>query len=322
MQVFILALCYTIFNFMKKESISPDDVSERLDIVAARLFGLTRSQAQKAIHAAAIRVNHKEATPNHKLRADDIVTYAETPAEDGMLIPENIPLSMLYRDDHLIVVDKPAGLVVYPAAGHRQGTLMNALAHHCGKLSSVGGPFRPGVVHRLDKDTSGVMVVALDDSAYYHLVEQFRERAIIRRYQAIVYGGLKGESGEIDLEIGRSAGNRKKMSTRTQSGKEAVTRWRVLERFPEATLVEAKLGTGRTHQIRVHFSAIGHPLLGDALYGRKTTLERSGRKIVFPRQMLHAEVLGFAHPVTGGYLEFKSPLPEDMMRALEGLRAR
>ncbi len=307
---------------MKKESISHNDVFERLDVVAARLFGLTRSQAQKAIHAAAIRVNDKEATPNHKLRAGDVIMYADACVDEGALIPENIQLSMLYRDAHLIVVDKPAGLVVYPAAGHRQGTLMNALAHHCGKLASVGGPLRPGVVHRLDKDTSGVMVVALDDSAYYHLVEQFRERTIIRRYQAIVYGGLKGESGEIALEIGRSASNRKKMSTRTRSGKEAVTSWRVLERFPEATLVEAKLGTGRTHQIRVHFSAIGHPLLGDALYGRKAALDRSQGKVVFPRQMLHAEVLGFTHPVTGGHLEFKSSLPEDMMRALEGLRAR
>ncbi len=197
---------------------------------------------------------------------------------------------------------------------------MNALAYHCPRLASVGGPLRPGVVHRLDKDTSGVMVVALDDAAYYHLVEQFRERTINRRYSALVYNPVKGETGEIVLDIGRSTADRKKMSTRVQSGKEAVTRWRVLERFQDATLIEAKLGTGRTHQIRVHFSAIGHPVLGDEVYGRKTLLERGRKKIAFHRQMLHAEILGFTHPITGEYLEFMSPLPDDMEKAVSELR--
>ncbi|HSW63148.1 MAG TPA: RluA family pseudouridine synthase [Dissulfurispiraceae bacterium] len=320
MQVFILSLCYTIFNSMKEETISSNDVSERLDVAAARFFGMTRSQAQKAIHATEIRVNDKQSSPNRKLRLDDVVTYAETPAAGGMLIAENLPVSILYRDDSVIVVDKPAGLVVYPAAGHSHGTLLNALAYHCLTLATVGGPLRPGVVHRLDKDTSGVMVVALDDPAYYHLVEQFRERSISRQYRAIVFGKLKGESGEIDLEIGRSTADRKKMSTRTQAGKEAVTRWCVLERFQDATLVEARLSTGRTHQIRVHFSAIGHPVLGDEGYGRKTVLERGRRKIVFPRQMLHAEILGFTHPATGERLQFSSPLPQDMRVAVESLR--
>ncbi|KAF0185633.1 MAG: 23S rRNA pseudouridine synthase [Nitrospirae bacterium] len=306
---------------MKEVTVSPNDVSERLDVTAARLFNLTRSQAQKAIHAAQIRVNGKQSSPNCKLRRDDVVTYAETPAEAGMLVAQNIPLSILYCDDDLIVVDKPAGLVVYPAAGHSHGTLLNALAYHCVTLATVGGPLRPGVVHRLDKDTSGAMVVALADPAFYHLVEQFRERTISRQYRALLFGKIKGESGEIDLRIGRSTADRKKMSTRAQIGKEAVTRWRVLERFQDATLVEARLATGRTHQIRVHFSAIGHPVLGDEGYGRKTMLERGRRKLVFPRQMLHAELLGFTHPTTGERVEFSCPLPEDMRVAVESLRA-
>ena len=197
---------------------------------------------------------------------------------------------------------------------------MNAVAYHSGKLASVGGPLRPGVVHRLDKDTSGIMVVALDDDAYYGLVEQFRRRTIDRRYKALVYGNLQKDRGEISLRIGRSESDRKKMSTRIKKGKEAITSWNVVERFRGATLIEAKLGTGRTHQIRVHFASIGHPVLGDLTYGRKTQLEADRRKIVFPRQMLHAELLGFTHPVNGHYMKFRSGLPEDMRQIIEALR--
>lgn len=306
---------------MREEVVSPEDINERLDVLSARLFGITRSQAQKAIQQGAILISGVQSTPNYRIRLNDVISYAEPEAQnDELLVPEKIPLKILYRDDALVVIDKPAGLVVYPAAGHRSGTLMNALAYSCPKLATVGGPLRPGVVHRLDKDTSGVMVVALDDTAYYHLVEQFRERTINRRYRTLVFNPVKGETGEIALDIGRSTADRKKMSTRTQSGKEAVTRWRVLERFQDATLIEAKLGTGRTHQIRVHFAAIGHPVLGDEVYGRKTLLERGRKKIAFHRQMLHAEILGFTHPITGEYLEFTSPLPEDMEKAITELR--
>ncbi len=242
---------------------------------------------------------------------------------DEGLIPENIPINILYKDDALIVVDKPAGMVVYPAAGHSQGTLMNALAFHCSKLAATGGPLRPGVVHRLDKDTSGVMVVALNDKAYYHLTEQFKQRTINRRYSALVYGNFVQDEGEIALMIGRSATDRKKMSTRVKTGREAVTKWKVLKRFHNATLIQAKLGTGRTHQIRVHFASIGHPVLGDRTYGKKTEVEKKGSKttIRFPRQMLHAEVLGFIHPQHGEYLEFSSPLPEDMKKGIAELEA-
>ncbi len=203
-------------------------------------------------------------------------------------------------------------MVIYPAAGHSSGTLMNAIAYHSRKLASVGGPLRPGVVHRLDKDTSGVMVVALEDSAYYNLVEQFRQRSINRKYKALIYGALKRVSGEIMLKIGRSESDRKKMSTKVRRGKEAVTSWKVIERLTDATLIEAKLGTGRTHQIRVHFASIGHPVLGDKTYGKKTTLDTGKQKITFPRQMLHAELLGFTHPATGEYMEFRTEMPQDM----------
>jgi 23S rRNA pseudouridine1911/1915/1917 synthase len=222
------------------------------------------------------------------------------------------------------VASKPAGMVVYPAAGHSRGTLMNALAYYCENLAAIGGPLRPGVVHRLDKDTSGVMVIALNDRAYYALTSQFRERTINRRYKALIYGNLKEDEGEISLRIGRSSSDRKKMSTRGKGGKEACTRWKVLKRLGGSTLIEVKLGTGRTHQIRVHFASVGHPVLGDRTYGKKIEIEmeiekKKKNKIFFPRQMLHAESLGFIHPATGEYLEFTSPLPEDMAQKVEEL---
>jgi 23S rRNA pseudouridine1911/1915/1917 synthase len=237
------------------------------------------------------------------------------------LIPEEIPLDILYKDDSVIVVSKSANMVIYPAAGNSHGTLMNAIAHHCKKLATVGGPLRPGVVHRLDKDTSGIMVIALNDKAYYHLAEQFSKRTIKRKYLALIFGNLIENGGEIVRKIGRSDTDRKKMSTRTRRGKEAITGWKVIERFGMATLIEVKLGTGRTHQIRVHFASIGHPVLGDKTYGRKTEVfVKMRKKIVFPRQMLHARSLGFIHPLTGKHLEFSSPLPEDIMQKIEELK--
>jgi 23S rRNA pseudouridine1911/1915/1917 synthase len=237
------------------------------------------------------------------------------------LIPEPIPLDILYKDDYLVTVNKPAGLVVYPSVGHSHGTLMNALYYHCRKLAAVGGPLRPGVVHRLDKDTSGVMVIALNDEVYYNLVEQFREKTINKKYIALVYKNLTADEGEISLRIGRSLSDRKKMSTRVKKGKEALTIWRVIERFGNATLIEVKLRTGRTHQIRVHFASMGHPVLGDKTYGKKAEIEvKERKKILFPRQMLHAELLGFIHPVTGKYVEFSASVPEDMSEKIKELR--
>lgn len=291
---------------------------ERIDTFLAKKIGITRSQIQKLIKLGNILVNERSASQNLKVRVGDEIAitmpYEEEP--EG-LVPEPITLDILYEDDHLIVINKAAGMIVYPGAGHSHGTLMNALAYHKRKLATVGSPLRPGVVHRLDKDTSGIMVVALSDRAYYKLVEQFRHRTINRRYIVLVHGNLERDYGEITSSIGRSKYDRKKMSTRVKIGKEAVTRWKVIRRFNIATLLEARLGTGRTHQIRVHFASIGHPVLGDRIYGKKIEVEAkvNGKRVIkikFPRQMLHAETLGFTHPINGLYIEYTSPMPEDM----------
>lgn len=301
--------------------VQKSEVGQRLDIFITSKTNITRSQIQKLIEDGSVLVNGRIVSQNYRVKTNDVITLTISDKETESLIPEPIPLEILYKDDYLVVVNKPAGMVVYPSAGHNQGTLMNALSHHCKKLASVGRPLRPGVIHRLDKDTSGVMVVALNDEAYYNLVEQFRQRTITRRYIALVYGNLKEDKGEITLKIGRSQSERKKMSTRARKGKEAITRWKALERFSNATLIEAKLGTGRTHQIRVHFASTGHPVLGDRIYGKKVELEvKAKKKILFPRQMLHAELLGFTHPATDKYLEFSSPLPEDMTQKIKELR--
>jgi 23S rRNA pseudouridine1911/1915/1917 synthase len=300
------------------------DISEagnRLDIFLARKTGITRSQIQKLIGKGDVLVDNVAVSQNYRTKGNEVVRISIPPEETEGLIPEPIPVGILHKDDAVVVVNKPAGMVVYPAAGHGRGTLMNALASCCGRLAGIGGPLRPGVVHRLDKDTSGVMVVALDDRAYYGLVEQFRKRTIHRKYAAIVYGNLKNDSGEITVAIGRSESDRKKMSTRTRRGKEAITRWKVLKRLGAATLIEVRLGTGRTHQIRVHLSSIGHPVLGDRTYGRKTEVEVKGRKVFIPRQMLHAEMLGFTHPFSGEYMEFSGPMPEDMREVMDNLSA-
>ncbi len=296
-----------------------DCSSTRLDIFVSEKACITRSQAQKLIREGFVTVNGESEDPGYKVRAADEVEVVMPPKADERLTPQNIPLKILFMDEYLAFIDKPAGMVVYPAAGHDSGTLMNALAYHSPKLASIGGSLRPGVVHRLDKDTSGVMVVALDDAAYYDLVEQFRKRTIHRKYVAVVSGLLKEDSGEIALAIGRSESDRKKMSTRTRRGKVAVTHWKVLKRLKGATLIEARLGTGRTHQIRVHFAAIGHPVLGDSTYGKKTDVEIKGGKIHIPRQMLHAETLGLTHPHTGEFIEYSSQIPEDMLECIEHL---
>jgi len=301
-------------------SVQVQEAGERLDTFLAGKAGITRSQIQKLIEQGEVLVNEKSLPRNYRIKPDDVISIHIAEKNNEGLIPQPITIPILYQDEHLVVVNKPPGMVVYPAAGHSSGTLMNALAFHCVRLAAPGGPLRPGVVHRLDKDTSGVMVVALSDKAYYHLIGQFRQRTINRKYIALVFGHFKEDTGEISLKIGRSESDRKKMSTQVKRGKEAVTRWKVVRRFGQATLMEAKLGTGRTHQIRVHFSSIGHPVLGDVTYGKKVEVEiKSKQKITFPRQMLHAEMLGFTHPATGEYLEFSSPVPEDMREKIEEL---
>jgi len=298
--------------------IAAADSGARIDIKAAELSGLTRSRVQRLIERGLLKVNGLAVRANHRTRTGDDILVT-IPDEEAVLVPEDLPVNILYQDDFVFVVDKPPGLVVYPAAGHPSGTLLNAVVFHSKRLASVGAPLRPGVVHRLDKDTSGVMVVALDDRAYFSLVEQFRRRTIRRKYIAMVYGALKG-GGEISLRIGRSESDRKKMSTKVRRGKEAVTVWKIKERLKGATLIEVNLRTGRTHQIRVHFASTGHPVLGDRTYGRKTSLEIGRRKIIFPRQMLHASLLGFAHPETKEYMEFNTSIPQDFEDCIESLR--
>ncbi len=306
---------------VKKILVHATEAGERLDTFLAVKTGITRSQIQRLITKCNVLVNSKNVSRNYRLKTKDLITLSLPDKETEGLLPEPIPLEILYKDKYLVVVNKPAGMVVYPAAGHAHGTLMNALSYHCKKLATLGGPLRPGVVHRLDKDTSGVLVITLDDKAYYNLIEQFKRREINRRYIALIYGNLGEDEGEISLRIGRSESDRKKMSTRVRKGKEAVTRWKALERFGKATLIAVRLGTGRTHQIRVHFASLGHPVLGDRTYGKKVEIEAKSRgKILFPRQMLHAGILGFAHPASGEYLEFSSPVPEDMAERIKDLK--
>ncbi len=297
--------------------VSTAETGLRIDAFAANSTGMSRTRAAGLVEEGLVLVNNKNVKPSAKVRPGDAVSITlPEPSQDDTLIPEDIPLKILFQDEHLIVIDKPAGLVVYPAAGHRSGTLMNALRHLVGPLSAPGGPLRPGVVHRLDKDTSGVMVVALDDASYYSLVEQFRARTIQREYRALVLGCPRTEEGQIDAQIGRSTADRKKMSVHSSRGKEARTSWKLLKKLNGAAFISAKLGTGRTHQIRVHFLSLGHPVLGDRTYGEKTSIVYNNKRISFPRQMLHAVSLGFTHPARNEWMSFESPLPKDMGKAL------
>lgn len=310
----------------QKFIVTDEDHLKRVDVFISKKSKISRSKVQRLLKKGAILVGDKIVNPNYKVKKGDIISLNLIEEEKKeALIPEPIPINILYKDEYIIVVDKPSNMVVYPAPGHNRGTLMNAVAYHSKKLASIGAPLRPGVVHRLDKDTSGVMVIALDDRAYYSLTEQFKDRTINRRYIALVYGDIKEDSGVISVQIGRSISDRKKMSIRTKKGKEAITKWRVLKRYGVATLIEARLGTGRTHQIRVHFSAMGHPVMGDRVYGKKTFLEikrdSKKEKILFLRQMLHAESLGFVHPVTKEYMEFSSPIPKDMKECINKLQS-
>ena len=229
--------------------------------------------------------------------------------------PEAIPLDILYEDDYLLVVNKPKGMVVHPAAGHTEGTLVNAVMAHCGdRLSGINGVLRPGIVHRIDKDTTGALLICKEDSVHRDLAEQLKEHSIKRRYRAIVAGNLKDDEGTVEGPIGRHPTDRKKMAINSKNGKPAVTHYKVLERFGQYTYIECRLETGRTHQIRVHMTSIGHPLLGDTVYGSsKNPFHLQG-------QTLHAMVLGFVHPVTGEYMEFTAPLPDYFLKLLEKLR--
>lgn len=290
---------------------------KRLDSVLAGMMPeYSRSFIQKLFENGSITVGGDPCSEKkRKAAAGDIVEITIPQPERLEVEAEDIPLDIVYEDDELLVVDKPAGMVVHPAPGNHSGTLVNALMYHCGDaLSSINGVIRPGIVHRIDKDTSGLLMVAKTDRAHNALSAQLAEHSITRRYKAIVYSNIKEDEGTVDKPIGRDPGNRLRNAVVYTNSKNAVTHYRVLERFGGFTLVEAVLETGRTHQIRVHMAYIRHPLLGDMLYG--PAKNRYGAK----RQMLHAGVLGFVHPVTGEYMEFNSPLPQDFEDVLAKLR--
>ncbi len=299
--------------------IETDGAGRRLDRWLADTTGISRSALQREIKNGGISVNGKPVRPSYVLSGGDRILRRPPPPPPGdELLPEDIPLRIVYRDEDLVVVDKQAGLVVYPAAGHPGGTLMNGLKARFPGLDGVtGAPLRPGVVHRLDKDTSGLLVVALTDRAYHDLQGQFSKRTVDRRYLALIEGSFREDEGRIESPIGRSPTNRKKMSSRAVQGKAAITFWHVLRRFRHASLVAYRLKTGRTHQIRVHSAEQGHPLLGDGTYGGRTRLGA----FRFLRQMLHAETLGFRHPGTGEILAFNAPPPEDFARTVRYLES-
>jgi 23S rRNA pseudouridine1911/1915/1917 synthase len=296
----------------------------RLDkALAALLPALSRSRLQALIQAGHVHLDGAKPVidVSHRVRAGDVVTLAIPEPESATPEGQEIPLDVVYEDEHLIVINKPAGLVVHPAPGNPDRTLVNALIAHCGEsLSGIGGVKRPGIVHRLDKDTSGLMVVAKTDEAHAGLAEAFAARRIERAYEAVVWGAPTPPAGRIEGAIGRDARNRKKMAVVTRGGKSAVTNYRTLERFGDiAALVECRLETGRTHQIRVHMTQMGHPLVGDPLYGRSRRRRISGLPAPvaaaltgFPRQALHARLIGFDHPVTGRHLKFESECPSDI----------
>ncbi len=300
--------------------VSSAESGDRLDVfLSEKECFVTRSQVKRVIDNGKVQVNGVTVKPSFRLKDGDAVVVRREEPEEYDVVPENLPLDAVYEDAHIIVVNKPHGMVVHPAAGNRNGTLVNALLFHCRDLSGIGGVKRPGIVHRLDKDTSGLMVVAKSDEAHIDLARQFKKHLVRKIYRVLVHGDIREESGVIDLPIGRHPVDRKKMSTGSRKGRESLTRWSVEERYNIATLLSVRIETGRTHQIRVHLNAIGYPVIGDTVYGnsrkRIETIKDTLRKEILRkirRQALHSSELCFRHPVTGDRMEFSSPLPHDM----------
>lgn len=294
----------------------PDAAKTRIDkYLSECLEDVSRSQIQLWIEDGHVEVNGDKIKANYKLASGDEIVVRVPEASAVEIVPEDIPLDIYYEDSDVIVVNKPRGLVVHPAPGHASGTLVNALMFHCRDLSGINGELRPGIVHRIDKDTSGLLMAAKNDLAHASLAAQLKEHSVTRKYLALVHGNVSHEQGTVDAPIGRDQADRKMFTVTERGGKHAVTHFQVIERFGDYTLVELKLETGRTHQIRVHMKFIGHPLVGDPMYGRNKGLKMDG-------QALHAAMLGFVHPRSGEYLEFSAPLPEDMEQLLLLLRAR
>lgn len=295
----------------------PADAKERIDKFAKMQLGeeFSRSQIQLWIEAGNLVVNGASVKANYKLAEGDRIVLVIPEAEPTEIVPEDIPLDIYYEDSDVIVVNKPRGMVVHPAPGHNSGTLVNALMFHCKDLSGINGELRPGIVHRIDKDTSGLIMAAKNDKAHASLAAQLKAHTVTRKYYALVHGNVSHDQGTVDAPIGRDPHDRKMYTVIERNSKHAVTHFHVVERFGDYTLLELKLETGRTHQIRVHMKFIGHPLVGDPLYGRSKGIKMDG-------QALHAAVLGFEHPEDGRYLEFSAPIPADMEDVLQSLRNR
>jgi 23S rRNA pseudouridine1911/1915/1917 synthase len=301
--------------------VNEHESGRRLDvIIASHISNCSRSFSAGLIQKKAILVQGEVKKPGYRVKTGDYISVNIPPPKPEPVIsePETHDIDILYEDKHIIVINKEPGLVVHPAPGHSKGTLVNRLLYHCPEIEGIGGKLRPGIVHRLDKDTSGTIVAAKNDAAYINLAAQFKSRKIKKLYLALVFGVVKAESGSISLPIGRHPSNRKKMSTLSRKSRSAKTFWKVIERFTGATFLEFDLKTGRTHQIRVHCAAINHPVLGDPIYGGKKAAKKFPASV--PRQMLHAWRLEFAHPVTEEAMTFESPIPPDMKKLIETLR--
>lgn len=301
------------YHFQISEELEGERIDKALSIL---MDSLSRSFISKLIKDGKVMIQEKAVKASYTVKTDDEVIFSLPPSVQPDIVAEDIPLDILYEDKDVIVINKPKGMVVHPAAGHYSGTLVNALMHHCGEdLSGINGVMRPGIVHRIDMDTTGSIIVCKNDIAHNHIAAQLKEHSITRKYHAICHGVFNEDSGTINKPIGRHPNDRKKMAVNEKNGKEAITHYKVLERFKDYTYIECQLETGRTHQIRVHMSSIGHPLLGDEVYapGRKHHFHLNG-------QTLHAKILGFQHPVTNEYIETDAPLPEYFINLLNKLR--
>jgi len=295
--------------------VSRADAGRRLDVFLAVASGLTRARVQRLIAGGHVLVAGRQVKPRHRVSAGERVELRIPPATPLLLIPEAIPLDILLEDGDLLVLNKPPGLVVHPGAGRSTGTLVHALLAHCRSLPGIGGVERPGIVHRLDRDTSGVLVVAKTEAAHQSLSRQFKMRVVKKRYLALVHGEVRQDSGRVEAAIGRREHDRKRMGVRERGGREARTVYQVVRRLAGMTLLALDLETGRTHQIRVHLAHIGHPVVGDQLYGGRRERRRAASDAAPPaRQMLHAWRLGFQHPRSGSWLEFTAPIPADFLR--------
>jgi len=308
-----------VIDEISSQFFTAEQSGQRLDIFLTQNGrDLSRSQVKRMIEEGDVLINSLSSKPGERLKEGDIVRIILRPAKEAKAIPQDIPLNIVYEDEEIIVVNKEAGMVVHPAPGNYDRTLVNALLFHCRNLSGIGGVLRPGIVHRLDKGTSGLMVAAKTDAAHRHLTEQFQNHEVYKTYQTLVWGDVKGSRGEIILPVGRHPGDRKKMSTKSRRGRDAVTLWKVEKRYGFATLLNVDIKTGRTHQIRVHLADRGYPVVGDTVYGNASGIRNikdaalKGAIRALDRQALHAAKLSFIHPKSGERLVFEAAMPEDM----------